>query len=360
MSNSLNKVMLIGNIGNDPEFRSTPSGRSVLKFRVATNESWKDKSGQLQEHTEWHNVNIWGPRAEALQRIKPGTPGAIALPNAATVAPTKEAITAAKDAAAKPRSLTSIAAAFNSLTGRRASARVTTNAPKRIHDDPELAALFRRVGLLAGISGVAIGRHYSAGLMPFAWDGLINESLQQAGQHIDALVAATYATCQARINVFELFPKVRVPLIQSTLADLLTKGTGGGLERELGGKVTIIERGLAPNLLPGAFIAWADATQAVLPSFEGAWQTPVTMPLALWTCEYNIDPGPLFKPLNDEIAAVIATSVPRSQHNRVEGTFTIGELIPHIVTATLAAADLRGYKLGFDFERHQAMIYGNR
>lgn len=69
MSNSLNKVMLIGNIGNDPEFRSTPSGRSVLKFRVATNESWKDKSGQLQEHTEWHNVNIWGPRAEALQRI---------------------------------------------------------------------------------------------------------------------------------------------------------------------------------------------------------------------------------------------------------------------------------------------------
>jgi single-strand DNA-binding protein len=69
MSNSLNKVMIIGNIGADPEFRSTPSGQSVLKFRVATNESWKDKNGQLQEHAEWHTVNIWGPRAEALQRF---------------------------------------------------------------------------------------------------------------------------------------------------------------------------------------------------------------------------------------------------------------------------------------------------
>jgi single-strand DNA-binding protein len=60
----LNKVMLIGNLGRDPEVRSTPSGQPVATFTLATNRRWKDKNGQRQEQTEWHNIVVWGKQAE--------------------------------------------------------------------------------------------------------------------------------------------------------------------------------------------------------------------------------------------------------------------------------------------------------
>ncbi len=61
---SLNKAMLIGNLGKDPELRYTASGQAVATFSLATNESWKDKEGNLQERTEWHNIVAWQKLAE--------------------------------------------------------------------------------------------------------------------------------------------------------------------------------------------------------------------------------------------------------------------------------------------------------
>ena len=60
----LNKVMLIGNLGKDPEVRYTPGGQAVANFNIATNEAWTDKSGQKQERTEWHRIVVWGKVAE--------------------------------------------------------------------------------------------------------------------------------------------------------------------------------------------------------------------------------------------------------------------------------------------------------
>jgi single-strand DNA-binding protein len=60
----LNKVMLIGNLGKDPEVRYTQSGTAVATFNVATTETWKDKDGQRQEETEWHRVVAWSKLAE--------------------------------------------------------------------------------------------------------------------------------------------------------------------------------------------------------------------------------------------------------------------------------------------------------
>lgn len=61
---SVNKVILVGRLGQAPEVRYTPSGAAVANFSVATNESWTDKSGQKQEKTEWHRVVVWGKLAE--------------------------------------------------------------------------------------------------------------------------------------------------------------------------------------------------------------------------------------------------------------------------------------------------------
>ena len=60
----VNKVFLIGNLGRDPEVRSTPSGQPVASFSVATSRRWKDRDGNRQEQTEWHNVVCWGKQAE--------------------------------------------------------------------------------------------------------------------------------------------------------------------------------------------------------------------------------------------------------------------------------------------------------
>lgn len=59
MSGSVNRVMLIGNLGSDPEVKHMQSGKSVANFRIATSESWKDRDGEKQEKTEWHNCQVW-------------------------------------------------------------------------------------------------------------------------------------------------------------------------------------------------------------------------------------------------------------------------------------------------------------
>ncbi|MGH9413455.1 MAG: single-stranded DNA-binding protein [Terriglobales bacterium] len=65
MSRSVNKVILLGRLGKDPELKYTPSGQAVTKFSLATSERWKDKgSGELQERTEWHNIVLWSKLAE--------------------------------------------------------------------------------------------------------------------------------------------------------------------------------------------------------------------------------------------------------------------------------------------------------
>jgi single-strand DNA-binding protein len=63
---SVNKVILVGNLGRDAELRYTPGGAAVAKFSLATTERWTDKSGGQQERTEWHNIDIWGKQAETL------------------------------------------------------------------------------------------------------------------------------------------------------------------------------------------------------------------------------------------------------------------------------------------------------
>jgi single-strand DNA-binding protein len=69
MADGLNRVMLFGNLGADPELRVTPGGQSVLKLRLATTESYVDKSGTRQERTDWHRITVWGKRGEALSKF---------------------------------------------------------------------------------------------------------------------------------------------------------------------------------------------------------------------------------------------------------------------------------------------------
>jgi len=61
---SVNKVILVGNLGADPELKHTPSNRALCNLRIATTEVFKDKGGQRQEKTEWHRVTVWGDQAE--------------------------------------------------------------------------------------------------------------------------------------------------------------------------------------------------------------------------------------------------------------------------------------------------------
>jgi len=74
MPKSVNKVILIGNLGQDPEVKYTPSGTPVAKFSLATNERYKDKSGEWQERAEWHNVLAWQRLAEIVgEYVKKGS-----------------------------------------------------------------------------------------------------------------------------------------------------------------------------------------------------------------------------------------------------------------------------------------------
>lgn len=65
---SVNKVILIGRLGNNPEIRYTNTGTAVANFNLATSENWNDKSGQRQERTEWHRVVVWGKLAELCEK----------------------------------------------------------------------------------------------------------------------------------------------------------------------------------------------------------------------------------------------------------------------------------------------------
>lgn len=65
----MNRVMLIGHLGQDPELRYTKKGTPVTNLNIATNHSFKDESGTLQEQTEWHRVVVWGKQAEACQQF---------------------------------------------------------------------------------------------------------------------------------------------------------------------------------------------------------------------------------------------------------------------------------------------------
>jgi single-strand DNA-binding protein len=74
MPKSVNKVILLGNLGKDPEVKYTPSGVPVAKFSLATNERYKDKSGEWQERTEWHNIVAWQRLAEIVgEYVKKGS-----------------------------------------------------------------------------------------------------------------------------------------------------------------------------------------------------------------------------------------------------------------------------------------------
>jgi single-strand DNA-binding protein len=74
MSAGLNKAMIIGHLGRDPEVRYTEGGDAVANLAIATSESWKDKSGEKQERTEWHRVTAWGKLAEICgEHLKKGS-----------------------------------------------------------------------------------------------------------------------------------------------------------------------------------------------------------------------------------------------------------------------------------------------
>src|SRR2546423_15618323 len=74
MAKSVNKVILIGNLGKDPEVKFTPSGTAVAKFSLATNERFKDKSGEWQDRTEWHSIVAWQRLAEIVgEYVKKGS-----------------------------------------------------------------------------------------------------------------------------------------------------------------------------------------------------------------------------------------------------------------------------------------------
>ena len=69
MAEGLNKAILVGNLGMDPELKFTQGGQAVLRIRLATTESFVNKSGERQERTDWHTVVVWGKRAESLNKI---------------------------------------------------------------------------------------------------------------------------------------------------------------------------------------------------------------------------------------------------------------------------------------------------
>lgn len=69
MADGMNKAILIGNLGRDPELSFTKSNQAILKLNLATNDSYVNKAGERQERTEWHRVVVWGKRAEGLAKI---------------------------------------------------------------------------------------------------------------------------------------------------------------------------------------------------------------------------------------------------------------------------------------------------
>lgn len=69
MSGSMNKVILIGNLGKDPELKMTTTGQAVTRFSLATTETWKNQAGEKQSKTDWHNIVVWGKPAETAEKF---------------------------------------------------------------------------------------------------------------------------------------------------------------------------------------------------------------------------------------------------------------------------------------------------
>ncbi len=69
MAGSVNKVILVGRLGKDPEMRFTPNGKAVTNFTMATSEIWSDQNGEKQERTEWHRIVTWGKLAENCAKL---------------------------------------------------------------------------------------------------------------------------------------------------------------------------------------------------------------------------------------------------------------------------------------------------
>ena len=69
---SVNKAILVGRLGKDPEVRRTNSGQAVARFSLATDEQWNDKNGERQKRTEWHNIVVWGKLAEICEQYRDG------------------------------------------------------------------------------------------------------------------------------------------------------------------------------------------------------------------------------------------------------------------------------------------------
>jgi len=70
---SFNRVMLIGRVGRDPEFNTTPNNKKYSKFSLSTWRSWKDASGEWQQDTQWHNIIAWGYQAEVCEKLHKGS-----------------------------------------------------------------------------------------------------------------------------------------------------------------------------------------------------------------------------------------------------------------------------------------------
>jgi single-strand DNA-binding protein len=68
VSGSMNKVILIGNLGKDPELKMTPGGQALARFSLATTETWKTPQGEKKEKTEWHRIVVWGKQAEIAEK----------------------------------------------------------------------------------------------------------------------------------------------------------------------------------------------------------------------------------------------------------------------------------------------------
>ena len=113
MSDGMNKVLLLGNLGADPELRYTTAGVAVLSLRLATNESYLDKNKEPQERTEWHTVVVWGPRAEGLSRVLNKGSGVLVEGNLRTSSYEKDGL---------KRYRTEVHARDVFLTGKRAGA----------------------------------------------------------------------------------------------------------------------------------------------------------------------------------------------------------------------------------------------
>lgn len=69
MSDGLNRIILIGNLGQDPELRYTSSGQAILTMRLATTETYRNRDNEKKERTDWHHVIVWGKRGEALNKL---------------------------------------------------------------------------------------------------------------------------------------------------------------------------------------------------------------------------------------------------------------------------------------------------